>query len=133
MDDIDDMYDGMETEGKYKSYGESRGINAVQAHCEHRSNFQAAPSKIMSYETRSKVAMKKKLLFPQLRRCVFFIQMYTEIILFCEFILSDRIARVNVFTISSHMCLIRFNTRPGILIHVGNSPPPKLGSDYSLN
>ena len=60
MDDMDDMYDGMVDEGRYKSYGQSRGVNALQAHCEQRSNFQAAPGKVMSYETKSKVAMKKK-------------------------------------------------------------------------
>ncbi|KAI6649334.1 hypothetical protein LOD99_11700 [Oopsacas minuta] len=60
MDDMDDMWDGMVDSAKYNSYGKSRAVNAVQAHCEQRSNFQAAPGKIMSYETKSKVAMKKK-------------------------------------------------------------------------
>ena len=60
MDDMDDMYDGMVDSAKWNSYGKSRAVNAVQAHCEQRSNFQAAPGKIMSYETKSKAAMKKK-------------------------------------------------------------------------
>ena len=60
MDDMDDMYDGMVNAAKYKSYGKSRAINALQAHREQRSNFQAAPGKITSYETKSKACMKKK-------------------------------------------------------------------------
>ena len=60
MDDLDDMYDGMVDSAKWNSYGKNRAVNAVQAHCEQRSNFQSAPGKIMSYETKNKVAMKKK-------------------------------------------------------------------------
>ena len=60
MDDIDDMYDGMINAAKYNSYGKSRAINALQAHREQRSNFQAATGKITSYETKSKAYMKMK-------------------------------------------------------------------------
>ena len=60
LDDLDDMYDGMVDAVKYKKYGKSRAINALQAHTQQRSNFQAAPGKVMSYETKCKAHMKGK-------------------------------------------------------------------------
>ena len=60
LDDLDDMCDGMVDAIEYKRYGKSRAINALQAHTQQRSNFQAAPGKVMSYETGCKFSMKGK-------------------------------------------------------------------------
>ena len=59
MDDLDDLWGGMEDDRQYNSYGKSRTVNAMQAHCEQRSNF-SAPNQVMAYETKSKAKMKMK-------------------------------------------------------------------------
>ena len=59
MDDMDDMYDGMETESRYTRYGKSRAVNCVQAHSSQRSNYVLAhSSQRSSYQTQARSNLK---------------------------------------------------------------------------